>query len=164
MKIEIIPADESHRPFITDAFVRRFSRAPQCAGVSGTVVSTLLEPLLNDWHALVAVPDGDRDTLLGYVVYEPRRAGKANPVIAWVYVVETWTRKGIGRALLFATGLRLGTQGEPLEVHSPFTAQKVSEDGPSISALCEKHGLVFRYRPYLPLQVQLDALTREAAA
>lgn len=163
MKIEILPADESHRPFVTDAFVRKFSRTPQAAGVSGTVVASLLEPLLNDWRALVAVPQDDRDTLLGFVLFEEKRPDRQNPVVAYVYVVETWQRHGIGRALLTAAGVRFGTKAKPLEVHSPFVAQRISEGGPAISALCDAKGLLFRYRPYLPLQVQLDALAKEAA-
>jgi GNAT superfamily N-acetyltransferase len=162
MKIEIIPAAPEHRAFISDSFVRKFSKAPQAAHISGLVVSTLLEPLLNNWTTLVAVPEGDRDTLLGYVIFEQRRRDKPNPVIAWVHVSGEWTRRGIGRALLEATGLRVGNAVKRLEVHSPFTCQKIADDGPSIAELCEKRGLMFRYRPYLPLQVQLDALGREA--
>lgn len=162
MKIEIIQGLPVHRALITDSFVKKFSKAPQCAHISGTVVASLLEPLLNDWTTLVAVPEGDRDTLLGYVIFEPKRRDKPNPVIAWVHVSGEWTRRGIGRALLEAAGLKCGTDKARVEVHSPFTATKVAEDGPSIMQLCEGHGLTFRYRPYLPLQVQLDALAREA--
>lgn len=163
MKIEIVPAQPDHRAFISDSFVRKFSKSPQAANVSGTVVASLLEPLLNHWTTLAAVPEGDRDTLLGYVIFEPRRRDKPNPVIAWVHVSGEWLRRGIGRALLEATGLRVGNAVKRLEVHSPFTCQKVADDGPSVAELCEKHGLTFRYRPYLPLQVQLDVLAREAA-
>jgi predicted N-acetyltransferase YhbS len=162
LKIEIVPAAPGHRALITDSFVKKFAKAPQCAHISGTVVASLIEPLLNDWKTLVAVPEGDRDTVLGYVVFEPRRRDRPNPVIAWVHVVGDWTRRGIGRALVEAAGLKTGTAGKPLEVHSPFTCQKIADDGPNIMQLCDAHGLTFRYRPYLPLQVQLDALGREA--
>lgn len=162
MRIEIIPATAGHRSFITDSFVKKFSKAPQCANISGAVVSALLEPLLNTWTTLVAVPEGDRDTLLGYVVFEPKKRDRPNPVVAWVHVAGEWTRRGIGRALLEAAGMRQGTAAKPLEVHSPFTTQKIADDGPNIMQLCDGHGLTFRYRPYLPLQVQLDALNREA--
>lgn len=165
MKIEIRPHVPADLPFVTDSFVKKAGRAPQAAGVSGTVLASLLEPLLNEWLCLVATPEGDRDTLLGWVLFEPKRRDRPNPVIAWVYVRDDgpFRRNGIGRALLEAAGLRYGTASKPLEVHSPFTAQKVAEDGPSVMQLCDAHGLTFRYRPYLPLQVQLDALAREAA-
>lgn len=161
MNIEIRPAVGTDRPFITDSFVKRFGRAPQAAGSSGTVLSSLLEPLLNYWTTLVACPEGDLDTLLGWVTFEPKRRERPNPVVAWVYVHSEWQRKGVGRALLNATGIKLGTASKPLEVHSPFTCQRIADEGPAIQKLCDDHGLTFRYRPYLPLQVQLDALERE---
>jgi GNAT superfamily N-acetyltransferase len=164
MKVEIIPAPVGARGFVFDSFVKKFSRTPQAAGASRVVVSALLEPLFAAWATLVAVPEGDRDTLLGWVLFEPKRRDRPNPVIAWVYVVEEWQRRGIGRALVDAAGLKLklGTAGKQLELHSPFICQKVSDDGPAIAKLAEAHGLTYRYRPYLPLQVQLDALAREA--
>jgi GNAT superfamily N-acetyltransferase len=163
MKIEVSPRTKYDLAFITDSFVKKAGRAPQAAGVSGSVLASLLEPLLNHWTCLVACPEGDRDTLLGWVLFEPKRRDRPNPVIAWVQVNGEWLRRGIGRALLEATGLKCGTATKPLEVHSPFTCQRISEEGPPIMKLAEEHGLTFRYRPYLPLQVQLDAISREAA-
>lgn len=162
MKIEIVPASESHRPFVTDAFVRKFSRTPQAAGVSGTVLASLLEPLLNEWQALIAAPQDDPDTYLGFVLFEEKRRDRPNPVVAYVYVVEEWQRHGIARALLTAAGVKAGTKAAPLEVHSPFNAQRICEGGPAVSALCDAKGLTFRWRPYLPLQVQLDSMGRAA--
>lgn len=163
MNIEIRPHTKYDLSFITDSFVKKAARAPQAAGVSGTVLASLLEPLLNHWTCLVACPEGDRDTLLGWVLFEPKRRDRPNPVVAWVHVHGDWLRRGVGRALLVATGLKQGTAAKPLEVHSPFTCQKVSDEGPGIAKLAEAHGLTFRHRPYLPLQVQLDAISREAA-
>ncbi len=148
-------------PYIFDSFVTVYSQAPHARGASRPVLASLLEPVLRSWRTRVAVDPQDDTTIVGFVIHEPRQ-----PRIAWVQVREAWRRKGVATALLADTG------SVRSEVETPFMVQRIGlikhggrweSTGPKLTDVAGHHGITLRFRPYLPMALQLEQARAGAA-
>lgn len=143
--IRIAPARDQHRALILDSFWREYRSCPMAKGVPPGVLTRKLEALLDSpsWRALVATPDDDVDSVLGYLVYrDPFTLG-------WLHTLRNFRHKGVARALL--------SHAHVLPGHASCAFLP-----PGVAKVATEHGYTLRFRPYLPDIAADEAATRIA--
>jgi GNAT superfamily N-acetyltransferase len=148
MDVRIRAGRPSDHALVFDSVISTLRQSPHAKGASNAVLASLVEPLVFSpaWTLSVAHPEGDDDTVLGFILHSA-------DAIAWVQVRAPWRRHGIGRALVrHAFGDQL-----PRELSTAFMVQRVGDGQPTIVDLAQRYGVTLRFRPYLPLQAALDA-------
>jgi hypothetical protein len=114
-------------------------------GLQPEVLNLLIEPILAAYTTIVATPEDDADSILGYLVHDGPRT------VAFVYVKEGVRRKGIATALASHAGVTRG------EVVAPLIVTKMAGVG-NFPRFAESKGYTLRYRPYEPLRITHDLL------
>jgi GNAT superfamily N-acetyltransferase len=144
--IAVSPALPEHRALILDSFWREYQESPPAQGVPAAVLTRKLEVLMDapGWQTLVATPEEDAPTILGYIVCRDART------VAWVHVLRFWRGRGVARALLEQAGVSPGV------VSCPFLP-------PHVAKVAAASGWTCRFRPYLP-DVELENAARRVAA
>ncbi len=153
MQVQLRDGRQSDRALVLDSIISTYRQAPHAQGASNAVIASLIEPLLSHphWRLTVACPEGEEDTILGFVLYG---VGFRIPTVAWLQVRGPWRRHGIGKALAaHAVGAKF-----PPEVHTAFMVQRIGPGSPSLVDLAVLHGVSLRFRPYVPLQAALDVI------
>lgn len=103
-----------------------------------------------EWKLITACDSSATDEIMGMVVYRATNAGQpyARPAIAWMTVKPVWQGKGIGRALLKATGIGPG------QVDCAFMI-------PSVAQWMTDKGYTLRFRPYMPEVAMWEMIQRK---
>lgn len=143
--IAIIPAQPEHHALILDSFWREYSDCPLARGVPAAVLSGKMQTLLLSplWRALVATPEGDPGTVLGYLVWRDAST------VGWLHTLRFWRGKGVARALLAQAGVSPGV------VSCAFLP-------PNMAQAATARGWTLRFRPYLP-DVEMELTARRVA-
>lgn len=94
----MVKADEA---FVFETFLRGYKRGSYYAKRIRDrrfypAYHRVIEDLLARGRTLVACPEGDPDTILGYVIAEEAK----EPVLHWCFVKLAWRRLGIATALI----------------------------------------------------------------
>jgi GNAT superfamily N-acetyltransferase len=103
MKIVVRSANANDRSFMLATWLQNYRRESYFAArIKDSIFYAnhheIADKLLAQETALVACPDDDSDTILGYIVVEPK-------VLHWVYVKKAFRKMGIATRLLEASGL-----------------------------------------------------------
>jgi GNAT superfamily N-acetyltransferase len=140
--ISIIPATVEHRSLVLDSFWREYRESPQARGVPARVLLAKLDALLvsPSWKTVVATPEDDGSTVLGYLVFRDATT------LGWLHVLRYWRGKGVARALLNYAGA----------VRGSLSCAFIS---PAVAKWAGPKGYALRFRPYLP-----DIAAAETAA
>lgn len=101
--IKIRPACETDTAYLSSTWLKAYLSGSGLSGrMDHAAYFELHRPVVADLLArcsvLVAHPEGDPDTILGFSVSEPT-------VLHWLYVRNAWRGNGIARQLLEAAGL-----------------------------------------------------------
>lgn len=143
--IAIVPAAPEHHALILDSFWREYQESPPAKGVPAAVLSGKMQALLvsPDWRTMVATPQDDSGTVLGYLVWRDAAT------VGWLHTLRFWRGKGVARALLAQAGVSPGV------VACPFLP-------PEVAKAAKERGWTLRFRPYLP-DVEHEKAVRRAA-
>lgn len=143
--IQIVPARPEHHAIILDSFWRDYRRSPVARGVPPSVLTAKMSALLASpaWSAVVATPEDDADTVLGFLVYRDAQT------VGWLQTRRPWRGTGVARALLASAGVARGT------LACAFLP-------PEVARLADARGYTLRFRPYLPDVAADEMATRIA--
>lgn len=116
--------------------------------VSPQSVRLLLDPILATFKILVAAPETDPGTIIGYIVFE------SPTVVAFIYVRSQFRSElkdgvrqggGVARSLLQAAGVKKS------EIECPLMVTGLNHE--NFPLLASKKGYKLRFRPYMPLEI-----------
>lgn len=126
--IAIRAGEADDLPFIFSAWLKSYRRSPTVKDVPAKVYFAkqhdLIERLLTRSGVLIAHPEGDPSTILGFAVVSPIDT----QTIHWVYVKHAFRRMGIARRLLAGLDLR-----KTVFSHLPPNAAWIADACPGIS-------------------------------
>jgi len=115
-----------------------------CSGMHPAAMAVLLEPIFAVYSTVVAVADGDGDTILGFVTF------RSPTEVAFVYVRERFRGHGIARGLLDYAGIKRG------EIYCALMVTKLA--GASFAKSAQLKGYRLLFRPYIPLEISAGVI------
>lgn len=106
-QIAIRQGTTSDVPFIFSSWLKSYrSNSPFAGSVSERIYydreHAIIERILARGRTLVAHPEGDPGTIIGYLVAEQHTVPS---IVHWLYVKGAWRRAGVGAKLVEAAGL-----------------------------------------------------------
>jgi hypothetical protein len=112
--------------------------------VHPAVITTLIEPVLITYRGLIAHPEGEPDTILGFILAEDQNT------VGFIYVRNQFRRHNIASLLLSHASIQRG------EIVCPFIVTKLN--GQNFPRFVESKGYKLRFRPFIPLEIQANIL------
>lgn len=141
-----IPADRNY--LLSTMRQALLKTSAYCEGLHPEVLTNLLESILTIYTTAIATPVDDSSMILGFIVYAPGSVG-------FIYVRKHLRQHKLGTRLLEHAGISKGEIIAPLMVTKIEITPGVWSAFPKLAAA---HGYTIRFRPYLPLQLQANAM------